>query len=132
MEEFTSIHKEQLAQIPREFHQSLYNKISQDKLDASDFKLEYGELKALGEINDIYLVDHAWTVGSYAQVEKDAMSMPGLVSRFDFDPYGINFDLVKLVMEATQTDENTSIHALKATDWQTLDAIQVWLLLNSC
>lgn len=93
--------------------------------DASDFKLEYGRLRANADINDIYLVDHAWTVGSYDQVEKDARSLPGLAARFDFDLHQIDLDLVQLVMDATQSDEDTAIRALKNTDWQTLDAIQV-------
>lgn len=125
MDQFRAIHQEQLAQIPIEYHESLYHKISQEILDASDFKLEYGQLIALGDIHDIYLVDHAWTVASMHQVEKDAMSMPGLVSRFDFDMHVVELDLVKLVMEATQVDEETAIRALKNSDWQTLDAIQV-------
>ena len=125
MEKFTAIHQEQLTQIPSQFHESLYNKITKEIFDASDFKFEYGQLKALDDINDIYLVDHAWTVGSFDQVGKDARSIPGLVSRFDFDLHGVDLDLVKLVVDATQVDEETAIKALKHTDWQTLDAIQV-------
>ena len=130
MDEYKAIYREQLAQIPTEFHESLYHKITKEILNASDFTFTLGGLKALTNIHDIYLVDHAWTVGSFDQVEKDARSMPSLVSRFDFDLHRIDLDLVKLVMEATKLDEDTAIKALKQTDWQTLDAIQVSLLFG--
>jgi hypothetical protein len=131
MDEFKAIYREQLAQIPNEFHESLYHKITKEILNASDFTFTFeGGLQALTDIHDIYIVDHAWTVGSFDQVEKDARSMPGLVSRFDFDLHRIDLDLVKLVMEATQLDEDTAIKALKQTDFQTLDAIQVSLFFG--
>ena len=125
MEEFKSNHQMQLAQIPTEYHDSVYRKITNEILDASDFELLNGELRAVKEINDIYLVDHAWNAGSFDQVEKDARSIPGLVSRFSFDLQKIDLELVNMVMEATQVDQEIAIQALQNSDWQTLDAIQV-------
>ena len=128
MQNFSNLHKEQLRNIPNQYHESLYKKISNDIFDASDFNLTSEKLYAARNINDIYLIDHAWTVKGFDQVERDVKSIPALSKRFSFDLEEINVEMikiVKIVMAATGVEEGIAIKALRDADWQTLDAIQV-------